>query len=338
MTARRKRFFAASLGILVLLAAWILLDGSRPYLASASPSTVEISPGTSTLKIAEQLEYAGAIRSRLTFLWLHYLHPDQTLKAGEYVFDRPASVLDVLRKLVRGEVATQALTIPEGLTRFEIADIVQTAGLATRKEFLAASANAGLVADLDPHAANLEGYLFPDTYLFPRRYGAARIVKTMTGRFRQVYSGLAAGAETRPVRDIVTMASMVEEETWKADERPLVASVFYNRLERHIPLQCDPTVAYAALLENKYDGKLGLSDLKLISPYNTYLNPGLPPGPITNPGKGSLQAALRPAASDYIYFVANPEGNHTFSKTLREHNAAVGVYRQSLARQIFTEE
>ena len=330
MTPFRARFMAGILGAAVLWGLWILADGNRPYLRSMTPASVDISPGTSTSRIAQLLEDAGAIRSRYTFLWLHLLRPMQTLKAGEYSFDHPASTRNVLRKLVLGEASYDHLTVPEGYNRFEIADLVEAGGYSTRKEFLKASSDTSLVADLDPKAANLEGYLFPDTYQFPRHIGAARIVRVMVSRFRQVYSGLAPPNEERPAREIVTMASLVEAETGKAEERPLVASVFYNRLKGNIPLQCDPTVVYAAILNNSYDGQIRQSQLNIPSPYNTYLHPGLPPGPIANPGKASLLAALHPVSSNYLYFVANPSGHHTFSRTLSEHNMAVTLYRRNL--------
>ena len=330
MTPFRARFMVGILGASVLWGLWILIDGNRPYLRSQTPTSVDISPGTRTSRIAQQLEDAGAIRSGLTFLWLHALRPRQTLKAGEYSFDHPASTREVLRKLVLGEASRDQLTVPEGLNRFEIADLVEAGGFATREEFLKASTNTKLVDDMDQQAADLEGYLFPDTYQFPRHIGAARIVRVMVSRFRQVYTGLAPPNAERPAREIVTMASLVEEETGKAEERPLVASVFYNRLKRRIPLQCDPTVVYAAILNNSYDGKIRQTQLNTPSPYNTYLHPGLPPGPIANPGKASLLAALHPVPSNYLYFVANPTGHHTFSRTLEEHNLAVTLYRRNL--------
>jgi UPF0755 protein len=328
----RAKVLASLFGAMALWGFWVLADGNRPYLRSMTPTSVEIAPGTSTWLIAQQLEDAGAIRSSQTFLFLHYLRAKQTLKAGEYSFDYPASTQDVLRKLVLGEASHELLTVPEGFNRFEIADLVEAGGFATREEFLKASADAKLVADLDAHAPNLEGYLFPDTYQFPRHIGAARIVRVMVNRFRQVYSGLAPPDAERPAREIVIMASLVEAETGKPEERPLVASVFYNRLKRNIPLQCDPTVVYAAVLNHSYDGQIRQSQLNFPSPYNTYLHPGLPPGPIANPGKASLLAALHPVSSKYLYFVANPAGHHTFSRTLAEHNLAVSMYRRNLSR------
>ena len=332
MTSQRAKIFAAILGGVLLWGLWILADGYRPYLRSMTPTSVEISPGTSTWRIAQQLEEAGAIRSSQTFLWLHSLRPRQTLKAGEYSFDLPASTVAVLQKLVLGITSNARLTVPEGLNRFDIANLVETEGFASREEFLKASEDTSLIADLDPDAPNLEGYLFPDTYQLPHHVRGARIVTAMVNRFRQVYSSLLMPDVERPVRQIVTMASMVEQETANEEERQLVASVFYNRLRLGIPLQCDPTVIYAAILDHTYDGKIHQSQLASSSPYNTYTHSGLPPGPIANPGKASLLAALHPASSKFLYFVANPEGNHTFSKNLPAHNLAVSLYRRSLRR------
>ena len=328
MTQTGAKILWATMAGALLWGMWILADGTRPYLRGKAPVQVEIQRGTSISEIARQLQEVGVIRSTQTFLWLHYLRPGQTLKAGEYAFPGRVSTLEVLRKLIRGDVDYELLTIPEGYNRFEIADAVSAQGLATREEFLEASAAASLLADLDPEAADLEGYLFPDSYHFSPRAGAAGIVQAMVDRFREVYSSLAPTGEKRPVREIVTMASLVEKEAKEPEERPLIAAVFYNRLERRILLQCDPTVIYAAMLEGRYDGKIRQSHLDSPSPYNTYRRRGLPPGPIANPGKASLSAALRPASSDYLYFVVNHNGGHTFSRTLREHNRAVSLYRR----------
>ncbi|MBI3895371.1 MAG: endolytic transglycosylase MltG [Acidobacteria bacterium] len=324
------RVFLTALAGAMLWGLWLLADGTRPYLRSNAPILLEIPRGMSVREIARRLEEAGAIRSRITFLAFHSLRRGATLKAGEYSFDRPASTLEVLEKIRRGEIAYLALIIPEGYNRFEIADAVATLGFSAREEFLQATQDVGLIADMAPQAKDLEGYLFPDTYHFPRRTPPEQIVRAMVDRFRQVYSELKMPAAGEPVHEIVTMASLIEKETALSGERPLVAAVFYNRLRRSIALQCDPTVIYAAILENRYDGTIRQSNLNSPSPYNTYLHRGLPPGPIANPGKSSLAAALHPDAGDYLYFVANPDGGHTFSRTLAEHNQAVSFYRKSL--------
>ena len=328
----------------VIWGLWLLADGTRPYFHSQEPVLIDIQRGARSREIAQRLEETGVIRSRVTFLWLHFLRPANTLKAGEYSFERPASPFEVLRKLIRGDVSYEVLVIPEGYNRFEIADAVAAQGFATREEFLWATEEPSVVADLDPQAKNLEGYLFPDTYHFPRHARPAQIVRNMVGRFRQVYSGLTPGgsgpqggvggpAVAQTIHDMATLASLIEKETASPEERPVVAAVFNNRLKRGLVLQCDPTVIYAAILENRYDGKIRQSHLNSPSPYNTYVHPGLPPGPIANPGRSSLLAALRPDASDYLFFVANSDGGHTFSKTLAEHNHAVSQYRKGLREQ-----
>ncbi len=313
-------------------AVWFEADVNLPYLRSLTPVEMDIAPGTSSTRIARMLEDAGVIRNRRTFLVLHYLDHKRTLKAGFYIFDHAISPREVFRELVQGEVARQELTIPEGLNRFDIAALVEQAGLASRAEFLKASADTSIVADLDPSAPSLEGYLFPDTYDFPRHGGAWPIVREMVGRFRQVYAPLVTPDVKMPVREVLMIASMVELETGNADERPKVASVFYNRLKRGMPLQCDPTVVYAAILHNSYGGVIRQADLDSNSPYNTYMHSGFPPGPIANPGKASLLAALHPASTQFLYFVANSTGHHTFTRTLAEHNMAVSLYRRGLAR------
>ncbi|HWP84113.1 MAG TPA: endolytic transglycosylase MltG, partial [Terriglobia bacterium] len=307
---------------------WLLADGTRPYLKGNPPITVDIPRGARTLEIAARLEQSGVVRSRWTFLALHLLPPFGTLKAGEYDFTEPASTLAVLRKLVRGDVSYEVLIVPEGSNRFEIAERVAAQGFSTREEFLRATEDPSPVAALDPQAANLEGYLFPDSYHLPRHARPAQIVRAMVDRFREVYFQLQPPSVRRSIREIVTIASLVEKETGVERERPLIAGVFYNRLRRGIALQADPSVAYATFLHSGYTGLVRRSDLRIDSPYNTYLNRGLPPGPIANPGRASLQAALHPSQTDYLYFVASGEGGHVFSRTLAEHNSAVAQFRR----------
>jgi UPF0755 protein len=330
MKARWHHFYWTALVAAAVWGLWILTDGVRPYFRAREPVLMDIERGAGTREIARRLEEAGIIRSTTTFLVLHYVRPGNTLKAGEYSFEGPASPLEVLDKLIRGEVSYEVLVVPEGYNRLEIASLVEAQGFATKEDFLWASEEVSLIADLDPLAKNLEGYLFPDTYHFPRHARPAQIVQAMVGRFREVYAELNRNEPGRTTHDIVTMASLVEKETSLDAERPVVAAVFYNRLGLGIPLQCDPTVIYALMLENRYDGRILLSQLEHPSPYNTYLHRGLPPGPIANPGRASIAAALQPEQTEYLYFVANAEGGHTFSRTLAEHNVAVSVYRQNL--------
>jgi len=329
-----QRILVTAIVAPVVCLLWLLADGTRPYLIGAAPVTVDIPRGARTAAIARQLEAAGAIRSRWTFLGLHLLHPADTLKAGEYSFEQPASALEVWRKIVRGDVSYQVLMIPEGANRFEIADLVAAHGFSSRDEFLSATEDPQPVADLDPEASDLEGYLFPDSYHLPRHARPAEIVRILVGRFREVLATLPHTPSGRPIREVVTIASLVEKETYVPLERPTIAGIFYNRLKRGILLQADPTVAYAAFLANGYTGRLRRSDLSLPSPYNTYLEKGLPAGPIANPGKASLRAAMQPASTDYLYFVANMDGGHIFSKTLSEHNLAVAQYREDRSERM----
>ena len=337
MSPAWHRVFWTAIAAAAIWGFWLLADGTRPYFRAKEPVLLDIERGARTRDIARRLEDDGVIRSRITFLALHYLRPGNTLKAGEYDFEQAASPLAVLRKLIRGDVSFQVLVVPEGYNRFEIADAVAAQGFSTRADFLWASEEASLVADLDPFAKTLEGYLFPDTYHFPRHSRPAAIARAMVERFREMYAVLKPQGSARTIHDIVTMASVVEKETGLREERPVVAAVFYNRLQRRLLLQADPTVIYAAILENRYDGKVRQSHLNSPSPYNTYVHRGLPPGPIANPGRSALAAALRPAASDYLYFVANADGGHTFSRTLAEHNVAVSLYRQNLREQAASE-
>jgi UPF0755 protein len=222
--------------------------------------------------------------------------------------------------------------IPEGYNMFDIAAAIESAGLGKRDDFLqVARSETALVHDLDPQAPSLEGYLFPDTYRFTRTQSAHDMAAAMVRRFRQ--AAHEAGLN-QDVHNIVTMASIVEKETSAGGERPVVAGVFYNRLAKNMALATDPTVIYAALLNDRYRGAIYQSDLHFASPYNTYLTPGLPPGPIANPGKASLQAAMHPASTDYLYFVSDNQGHHKFSRTPSEHSRNVTAYRRAVAQSV----
>ena len=238
---------------------------------------------------------------------------------------------EIYERLERGDVYTISVTIPEGSNLFDIAQRIESANLGTKEGFLsAANADVGLIADLDPRARSLEGYLFPDTYRFERRATPQQILAVMVKRFRQAAGSLGLQAN---YHHVVTVASLVERETPVDVERPLVASVFENRLAKDMPLMTDPSVIYAALLDGRYRGTIYASDLQADSPYNTYRYPGLPPGPICNPGMASLKAAMSPAQTDYLYFVAasaNPSGKSRFSATLEGHAHDVQQYRRSL--------
>lgn len=331
LTNSQKGWVVTLLALPILAFLWLLADGTRPYLQSTAPVLVDIQRGMRTREIAELLESEGVIRSHWTFLIWHRLQFGRSLKAGEYEFAKKATTLEVLSKLVRGDVSFERLTILEGWTRYDIAREVAAHGFSSQEEFLAATESTEIIADLDAEAETLEGYLFPDSYNLPRHARPNDIIAIMVNRFREVYAGLTIGGVEQSPKQIVTMASLVEKETGLRAERNVVAGVFHNRLKKGMLLQCDPTVVYAALRENKDLGRLSTEDLKYPSPYNTYLNAGLPPGPIANPGEASLRAAVNPAKTDYLFFVASVNGGHVFSKSLSEHNSAVSQYRADLA-------
>lgn len=292
----------------------------------ASQHLIELKPGTSTRKIAAQLERAGAIRSANAFLLYHYTLGRRTLKAGEYEFSRPADTLTVYNRIARGDVASHGVVIPEGFNMFDVANALDQAGVCKREDFLKyVRTDVSLISDLAPEARTLEGYLFPDTYNFNHAETPHNIAAIMVKRFRQEAAKIGL---TDNVQRTVTLASIVEKETNVPSERPVVAGVFENRLAHHIGLATDPSVIYASLLRDKFDGTIRQSDLQLDSPYNTYKYAGLPPGPISNPGVTALQGAMHPTQTDFLYFVANNAGGHTFARTIEEHNHNVAEYRK----------
>ena len=298
-----------------------------PYASFDKEAFVTIPPRTGTTEIARLLQNAGVIRSDWQFLVARALKRGANLQAGEYRFDRPLSPWAVFGKIERGEVFYYELRVPEGSNIFDISDAVGKLGFIKRDDFLAIARDPALIRDLAPDAPSLEGYLFPSTYRLVRSTTAQQLAREMTGQFRKVWKEVG-GAGT-DVNRTVTLASLVEKETAVPDERPEVASVYANRLRTGMKLDCDPTTIYAAMLEGRYRGTIYRSDLDSPHPYNTYRNPGLPPGPIANPGLASLKATLAPAQTDYLFFVAKPGGSgaHSFSRTLEEHNAAVRTYR-----------
>jgi UPF0755 protein len=288
-------------------------------------------PGWSTRHIARDLQKQGIIRSSAAFLMVDYAKGLRTLKAGEYKFDQSASAFEVWRRLTVGDVYARTVVVPEGYNMFDVATAVEQAGLGPASDFLIAARNdLFLLKDIDPDAKSLEGYLFPDTYQFTRINTSHEIAAAMVHRFRQEAQkiGLLGRLD---IHRVVTMASIVEKETADPNERPLVAGVYYNRLNRNMTLAADPSVIYAALLAGRYRGTIYASDLQYESPYNTYKYPGLPPGPIANPGVASLQAAMHPKQTDYLYFVSDNNGHHRFARDLEEHARNVAAYRKSVA-------
>ena len=301
-----------------------------PY-GPTSETFTEIPPGTSTRNIGAELERAGIIRSRYGFDLLR-VGKGGRLRAGEYRFDHPASLLEVYARLRRGDVFTVQVVVPEGFNLFDVATAVQGAGLTDHDTFLAAARQrtdllAGVLPPHAPRPASLEGFLFPDTYRFSRHATPDGMLAIMVRRFRLAAAQI--GLDPANTLRVVTLASLVEKEVRTAEERPLVAGVFENRLARGMPLQTDPTVIYAALLEGRYRGTIYQSDLQSLSLYNTYRHTGLPPGPIANPGMDALRAAMHPVATDYLYFVSDAAGHSRFSADLGEHGRQVDAYRQA---------
>jgi len=326
--------------ILLLVAAgagayfWYAIE--KPYQGFGVEGVfVTIPHGASSRTAARILEKNGVIPSAFAFEVYARQHPKRSPEAGEYLFDRAASAKDVFWKLAHGEVYVLPFTVREGETMFDIAHDLETAKFLPADDFLRAANDPSSIKDLAPYAKTLEGFLFPATYQLPRHPVATELAANMVQKFRERWRQVSANDPTpasaaRPTLSTVTLASLVERETPKADERPLVAGVFENRLRKGMPLQCDPTVIYALEQAGKYNGTLTGKDLHYDSPYNTYEHGGLPPGPIGNPGEVALRAALEPAQTDYLYFVANTQGGHFFSATLAEHNKNVNRYHRLL--------
>jgi UPF0755 protein len=310
---------------------------ARPFKGYAGAEQfVEIPSGSPVSAIGQRLIDAGVVSDRLAWRYALWVTGEsRRLQAGEYRFDRPMRPVEVVQKLARGDVYVRTVTFPEGLTIREMATLFETAGLGTAADFVTAAGRRDLIAHLDPLATDLEGYLFPDTYAMPRRATADRLIELMVARFDRAFDEtLRAEAAGRglSVREAVTLASLVEEETGKAEERPLVAAVYANRLRINMGLQCDPTVIYALQRAGRFSGNLRREDLLFDSPYNTYRYAGLPPGPIASPGRASLEAAVRPADVPYIFFVSRNDGSHAFATTLDEHNRNVELWQRQYFR------
>lgn len=334
---RRLLIAVAALGLVGLFA--VLRELYRPYQGYSGSRRVVVEPGTRALAVAELLVANGVLPHRLPFLFRYWLsRPFQSLKAGEYLFDRPLRPVDVYRRLVRGDIFLHPVVIPEGSDRFDMARIFRERLGLDPEEFLRLTERTAAIRDLDPGAPSLEGYLFPDTYRFPRGVNSATVVATMLARFRQVLDAeFSQDLRQSPgnLHDVITLASLVEKETPASAERPVIAGVFTKRLELGRPLQCDPTVVYAVRLSHRLIGRsigpINHTDLDFDSPYNTYRHVGLPPGPIASPGEASIRAALKPASGDLLYFVSNNQGGHVFARTLAEHQRNVARYRRRVA-------
>jgi UPF0755 protein len=343
-------FFLIALLVVAGLAAWQI------YVPVAPPpgqTFVLLRSGYSTRRIAAELKKSGIIRSELAFRLWHIARPKPPLKAGEYLFEREATLPQVYGRIAHGDIYFHMVTIPEGYTIFDIAKAIEAAGLGSAADFLhVAETQTQLVSDIAPEAKSLEGYLFPNTYQFTRTQSLEEMAGAMVHQFRQVgqqigllpgsVNSSASGAggaganaiggdgNVIDVNRVVTMASIVEKETAAPEERARVASVYYNRLAQGMALDADPSIIYAELLAGTYSGSLHHADLAVNSSYNTYRSAGLPPGPIGNPGRSSLEAALHPESTKFLYFVSDANGHHRFATTLAEHDRNVAAYRRAL--------
>jgi UPF0755 protein len=325
-----KAALVASLVLLPAFTGWLVRECTAPSGGPGTSVFFEVEKGRSVRAVAAGLHDQKVIRSPLALTLAYDLfYSRERLKAGEYELTFPASAKAVLFRMFRGRVYLRPLTIPEGLTGNEIAELLRAQGAGDSGSFRTAFRETARVAEWDNTARDLEGYLFPDTYLLPRKATAGDIVEAMTGQFRRVFhEGWRKRADELglSVRDVVILASLIEKETALPAERPLVSAVFHNRLRIGMKLDCDPTVIYGLKLEDKYSGRLLSRDLKFPSPFNTYIHAGVPPGPICNPGRLSLEAALYPAPDNYLYFVARGDGSHSFSRTFSDHAQAVEKY------------
>lgn len=324
--------FIAVLILLALLAggvaAWAVLSRYSGY---GTEVFVNIPPGTSSGQMAQMLAEARVIRHPLQFTAVRALNAGTKLQAGEYRFHKPMNALEVLRKIASGDVYYHEVRVPEGSNIWDISEAVGNLPWIRSQDFLQIARDPSMIRDLAPQAPSLEGYLFPSTYRFTRNTTAEQIAREMTRQFRKAW-----GKVSTPGLDVnraVTIASLVEKETAVPSERPLVSSVYHNRIAQGWRLDADPTIIYAALLEGRYRGTIYRSDIDSTNPYNTYRRIGLPPGPIASPGLEALRAAVNPADTAYLFFVAKGDGSggHVFTETLTQHNAAVQSYRNATA-------
>lgn len=331
---KRYGFFLwVTVVVLILVTIHLYTRFFTPPIGAAREVVIMIPRGVSFKLIAKELNSAGIIRNARDFSLLASVRgAHRRVKAGEYHFTTPVRPLAVLNQLVAGMTIQHRVTIPEGYTIEEIGILIEREGVAKKEEFIEKARDAGFVASRGLEGDSFEGYLFPDTYRLTKEAPVEEIIDMMVARFKEVYTESmdARGAKlglTR--REIVTLASIIEKESGNSDERRRISAVFHNRMKRGIPLQSDPTVIYGIA---DFDGNLTRRHLRTRTPYNTYLLYGLPPGPIANPGKEALEAAVEPVKEGYLYFVSKNDGSHYFSKSLREHNRAVYKYQRHRRR------
>jgi UPF0755 protein len=310
---------------------------TTPYKGYADETIrFEVKKGAGTASIMKRLQRSGILRDDFfPTIYLKTLRRGASLKAGVYEFKGELSPIAVLDKIISGEVILRSVTLREGLDRFAVAALMSDAGFGTVDDWVKLTADPEMIRDVDPDAESLEGYLFPDTYLLTPGTPPRAVVKQMLDNFRKQFGDeLAYITNGLSVHETITLASVVETEAQKQEERPIVASVYLNRHRRSMPLQADPTVIYAMKLAGKWNGNIRRGDLKIDSPYNTYVRRGFPPGPIANPGLASLRAAAAPATTNYLYFVSRNDGSHVFSPTLSEHNRNVQEFQRTYWRKL----
>ncbi len=322
-----------SLALVVYSVLFIRYLYTTPPVEGWEPKRIEIQKGEPFCEVVKKLADEGIITSENFFTFLGFITWNtRKIKSGEYLFPAPQRPVFVLSKLVRGDVTKYRIVIPEGSNIYEIADILSRFGLVDRERFITLASSRDVARKFGIESRSLEGYLFPDTYVFVKGMGEMAIIEMMVRRFKEVITpemkerihelGLT-------LDQVINIASIIEKETSVDSEKPIISSIIYRRLKRKMRLQMDPTVIYGL---KKWDGKLTKEDLRTPNEFNTYLNPGLPPGPIANPGLESIRAALYPADTNYLYFVSKNDGTHYFSRTLREHINAVNRYQKHRRR------
>jgi UPF0755 protein len=336
----RIRLIVGLSGLILITGAaaiWLQSELSNPYYKAGQAGVfVDLPRGTGTRAIAEALKSSGVLHHTIPFiLYVRWTGLARHLKAGEYSFAAPASPGEVARRLAVGDIYYHSITIPEGLTSREVINLLARNGFGDENGMLALLCRSDWISDLDPYAKGLDGYLFPDTYLFVRRETPQEILQKMVAEFRARIAKLLL-ADPLPARSslgqVIILASMIEKEAKVDEERPLIASVLLNRLRLGMPLGCDATIVYALKQSDAFDGYLHKPNMSMPSPYNTYTHLGLPPGPIANPGAASIRAALAPETSEYLYYVSKNDGTHYFSKDLQSHLMAVARYQKKPSR------
>lgn len=342
-----KSTFIVAILLLIICGAfsyWLYSSLRKPKVHDKAEQYISIEKGTPPAEIVARLAAEGIIADRIpTLIYLRTFGDPASLKAGEYQFASPITPLQVLAELEKGEERTTKLTIPEGYTRFDIArrivELFPQNPPTDESRILEMMNDTSLISDIAPEARNLEGYMYPNTYRFPRDEKPEAIISTLVGQFRKVWKPEWADRARelgRTVNEIVTIGSLVETESKVPEERATVASVIYNRLAKRIPLGIDQTAVYVAKMQNRWDGTINKSDLEADSPYNTRRYGGLPPGPISSVSESALLAALYPAQTDYIYYVLNVEandGSHNFFAAAAEFERAKAEYQTWLEEQ-----